>query len=673
MTRFAQLFTPLTVGAHTLPNRVMMGSMHLGLEERPGGFERMAEFYAERARGGVALVVTGGISPNQEGRPGESGAVLDDESQLAEHQLLTEAVHAEGSLILLQLLHFGRYAEHDDLVAPSALRSPIKARVPREMSDADVRQTVRDFGRAARLALAAGYDGVEVMGSEGYLLNEFLAPATNQRDDDWGGDAVRRRAFPLAVVREVRSALGDGPLLSVRVSAVDLVPGGSTGEETLAYAGELAGAGADLLVTGIGWHESRVPTIATSVPRAAFADFTRALRAVAGIPVAAANRINTPEVAERLIADGTADLVALARPLLADPAFVAKAAAGEPGAINTCIGCNQACLDHALAGRVTSCLVNPRACHETLLVLSPTRVSRRVAVVGAGPAGLAAATAAAGRGHHVTLFEARAEIGGQFDLARRIPGKEEFSETLRYFTGELERRGVEVRTGTRASAADLAAEGFDEVVIATGVTPRRPDIPGAQLSIVADYAEVLRGERAVGDRVAILGSGGIGFDVAEFLTQDGPANALDPERFAESWGVTQDPAVPGGVLRPQPEPSRRSVVMLQRKATKPGAGLGLTTGWIHRAEVARRGVEHVVGASYDEITERGIRVTVDGETREIEVDSVVLCTGQESVEELSAELAELGVPAHVIGGALLAGELDAKRAISQGTEVAAAL
>ncbi|MBC9936151.1 MULTISPECIES: NADPH-dependent 2,4-dienoyl-CoA reductase [unclassified Leucobacter] len=673
MARFEQLFTPLTIGGHTLPNRVMMGSMHLGLEEAPGGFERMAAFYAERARGGVALVVTGGISPNQAGRPGVVGAVLDDESQLAEHRLLTEAVHAAGSKILLQLLHFGRYAEHDDLVAPSPLRSPIKARVPREMSDADVRQTIADFGRATRLALAAGYDGIEVMGSEGYLLNEFLAPATNQRDDAWGGDAERRRAFPLAVVREVRSALGAGPILSVRVSAVDLIPGGSTGDETLAYAGELAGAGADLLVTGIGWHESRVPTIATSVPRAAFAEFTRALRGAAGIPVAAANRINTPEVAERLLAGGTADLVALARPLLADPAFVAKAQAGTPDAINTCIGCNQACLDHALSGRITSCLVNPRACHETQLVLGPTRSARKIAVVGAGPAGLAAATAAGERGQRVTLFEARNEIGGQFDLARRIPGKEEFSETLRYFTGELERRGVEVRTGTRATADALAAEGFDEVIIASGVMPRRPAIPGADSSIVADYAEVLRGERSVGERVAILGSGGIGFDVAEFLTQDGPANALSPERFAESWGVTQDPAVPGGVLRPRPEISRRRVTMLQRKATKPGGGLGLTTGWIHRAEVLRRGVEHVVGASYDEITERGIRITVDGVTRELEVDTVVLCTGQESVEELSAALAALGIPAQVVGGALLAGELDAKRAIKQGTEAAAAL
>ncbi|WP_137845001.1 NADPH-dependent 2,4-dienoyl-CoA reductase [Microbacterium sp. 2FI] len=673
MTAYPLLLSPLRVGPRTLSSRVVMGSMHLGLEERPGGFERMAAFYAERARRGVALIVTGGVSPNADGRPWPDGAVLADEGHVPPHRTVTDAVHAEGGIILLQLLHFGRYAEHDDLVAPSGLGAPISRRVPRELTAAEIDRTIADYGNAARLARLAGYDGVEIMGSEGYLVNEFLAPATNRRDDRWGGDSARRRAFALAVVAAVRKALGADAVLSFRLSVADLVPGGSTLDEVRDLARGLEEAGVDMIVTGVGWHEARVPTIATSVPRAAFAVFTRAVKEAVGIPVAASNRINTPQTAEDILSAGDADLISLARPLLADPAFVAKARAGSPDAINTCIGCNQACIDHTLAGEVSSCLVNPRACHETVLVLGRTRNALSVAVVGAGPAGLAAATAAAECGHRVTLFEARDDIGGQFDLARRIPGKEEFAETLRYFRGELARRGVEVRTGTAVTAADLVAEGFDEIILATGVAPRVPEIPGLALRHVVDYARVLRGEAPVGDRVVILGAGGIGFDTAVFLTQDGASTALDRDRFFANWGVTADPSIRGGLIAPGPAKSRRTVTVLQRKATKPGAGLGRTTGWIHRAELRHRGVAFYAGVAYEQITDAGIEVTIDGTRRQLDADTVVLCTGQVSVDHLDRELRALGARPIIIGGARLAGELDAKRAIREGTEAAVSI
>lgn len=680
MSDYSHLLSPITVGSLTLPNRFVMGSMHMGLEEHPQGFERMAAFYAERVRGGTPLIVTGGIGPNDEGALTHGGATITSDADVQQHRLITDAVHEAGGHILLQLLHAGRYSTHPEVVAPSPVQSPINRFAPREMTHDDITRTIHEFGRAAKLAIAAGYDGVEVMGSEGYLINEFCSPATNRRDDEWGGSSEKRQTFALAVTNVVRQALNEAareagvdrdPLLSYRITVADLVPEGITLAETLALARELELLEVDMFVTGIGWHEARVPTIATSVPRAAFIDFTKALHDVVTVPVVATNRINTPEVAEQIIAEGKADLVALARPLLADPAFAQKTAAGEAARINTCIACNQACLDHIFAGKIASCLVNPRAGRETELVLLPTRTKRRVAVVGAGVAGLAAAVSAAERGLTVTLFEERPHVGGQFDMAMRIPGKEEFTETIRYYTGEIERLGVHLQLGGRATAADLAD--FDEIIIATGVTPRIPELTGVDLGHVASYAEVLRGEHEVGRRVVILGAGGIGFDTAEFLTQSGPSLALDPARFRESWGVTLDPQVPGAILSPSPEPSARRVTMLQRKATKAGAGLGLTTGWIHRAEIQRRGVETIVGVQYDEIVPEGIRITLDGETRLLEADTVVLCTGQESVNALALELDGLGRAYHLIGGAKLAGELDAKRAIREGTEVAAAL
>ena len=671
MTTYPHLFRPLDVGHLSLPNRVLMGSMHLGLEEAPGGFERMAAFYAERARGGVALMVTGGIAPNEVGRPMEHGAMMTSADDVRDHRIVTDAVHAAGGRIVLQVLHFGRYAKHADLVAPSALRAPINFLTPRELTTAEVDATVDDFARAAELAQEAGYDGVEIMGSEGYLINNFLAPGTNLRTDEWGGDGQARMRFPLEIVRRTRARVGSQFLIVFRLSMLDLVPGGSTLTETTDLAKELEVAGVDLLNTGIGWHEARVPTIATPVPRAAFAEVTRRLRTSVGIPVVASNRINTPEVAEFLLADGVADMVSMARPFLADPDFVAKARAGEAERINTCIACNQACIDHTLDGRITSCLVNPRACHETVLDLSPTKLAKRVAVVGAGPAGMAAALAAARRGHRVVLHDAADVIGGQFDLARRVPGKEEFSETLRYFGVELERAGVQVELGRRVRAADL--QGFDEVVLATGVDPRVPDIEGIDHPKAVGYLQVLRGEVTVGDRVAIVGAGGIGFDVAAFLTQDGPSASLDVEQFFQHWGVDPEFLTPGGLVEPGPVHSARTIHLLQRKETKPGEGLGLTTGWIHRTELARRGVRMLAGVTYRRIDDLGLHIdTADG-PRTLEVDHVVICAGQVPRRDLYDELTAAGVPVHLIGGADVAAELDAKRAIAQGTALAAAL
>ncbi|MCX2181344.1 NADPH-dependent 2,4-dienoyl-CoA reductase [Streptomyces sp. SKN60] len=670
-TPYPHLLSPLDLGFTTLPNRVLMGSMHVGLEEAEHGFERMAAFYAERARGGVGLIVTGGIAPNEAGRPWDGGAKLTTAEEVTEHRVITEAVHAEGGRIAMQILHFGRYAYHPGLVAPSAVQAPISPFVPNELSEAEVEQTVEDYARCAELAREAGYDGVEVMGSEGYLINEFIASATNRRTDRWGGSYENRVRFPLEIVRRIRERVGSDFIVIYRLSMLDLVPGGSTLDEVVALAKEIEAAGATIINTGIGWHEARIPTIATSVPRGAYTWVTKRLMGAVSVPLVTSNRINTPEVAEEILADGRADMVSLARPFLADPDFVAKAAEDRAETINTCIGCNQACLDHTFSLKITSCLVNPRACHETELVLSPTRLAKRIAVVGAGPAGLACAVSAAGRGHTVTLFDGAAEIGGQLNVAKQVPGKEEFEETLRYYRVQLEERGVEVRLNSFVSAADL--EGFDEVVVATGVSPRVPEIEGVDHPSVVGYLDVLRDRAHVGERVAILGAGGIGFDVAEFLTDGGEGASQDPETYFKQWGVDTSYASRGGLRAPERTAPPRQVHLLQRKTSKVGAGLGKTTGWIHRTELKHRGVTMVAGAAYDRIDDEGLHLTIDGERQLLPVDTVVLCTGQEPRRDLYEELVAAGRTAHLIGGADVAAELDAKRAIDQGTRLAAAL
>ncbi|MES0832254.1 NADPH-dependent 2,4-dienoyl-CoA reductase [Nocardiopsis tropica] len=671
MSDYPHLLEPLDLGFTTLPNRVIMGSMHIGLEEAPQGFERMAAFYAERARGGVGLIVTGGIAPNPEGATYTGAAKLTTEAEAAEHRVITDAVHREGGRIAMQILHTGRYAFSEQSVAPSAIRAPISAFTPRALSDSEVEQTIEDFARAAELARLAGYDGVEVMGSEGYLVNQFIASATNHREDRWGGSYENRMRFPVEIVRRVRERVGDDFILVYRLSMLDLVPGGSTFDEVVRLAKAVEEAGATIINTGIGWHEARVPTIATSVPRGAYSWVTRKLMGEVSVPLVAVNRINTPEVAEAVIAGGDADMVSMARPFLADPDFVAKAAAGTPEEINTCIGCNQACLDHTFSLKITSCLVNPRACHETELVLSPTRNRKRVAVVGAGPAGLAFSVSAAGIGHEVTLFDAAEEIGGQLRMARRVPGKEEFDETLRYFRVQLDKHGVDVRLGTTVTAADLT--GFDDVVVATGVVPRTPEIPGVDHPKVVGYADVLRGNADVGARVAIIGAGGIGFDVAEFLTDGGEGASRDPDVFFRQWGVDTGHTAAGGLRTPERQAPPRTVHLLQRKADKVGAGLGKTTGWIHRLELRHRGVEMIAGVSYDRIDDEGLHLTVGDDKTVLDVDTVVLCAGQEPRRDLADELAAAGIGVHVIGGADVAAELDAKRAVDQGTRLAAAL
>ncbi|MEW1631413.1 NADPH-dependent 2,4-dienoyl-CoA reductase [Streptomyces sp. NPDC089173] len=671
MSLYPTLLSPLDLGFTTLPNRVLMGSMHIGLEEAERGFERMAAFYAERARGGVGLIVTGGIAPSERACSFPGGAKMTTEAEAEQHREITSAVHAAGGRIAMQILHFGRYAHHADLVAPSALKAPISGFTPNALTDAEVEETMEEFVRAAELARRAGYDGVEIMGSEGYLINEFIVSATNHRTDRWGGSYENRIRFPVEIVRRVRERVGSDFILIYRLSMLDLVPGGSTLEEVVALAKEVEAAGATIINTGIGWHEARIPTIATSVPRAAFTWVTERVRGAVSVPLVTSNRINTPEVAEDVLASGRADMVSMARPFLADPEFVAKAAAGRADAINTCIGCNQACLDHIFSLQITSCLVNPRACHETELVLSPTRTRKRVAVVGAGPAGLACSVTAAERGHAVTLFDSADEIGGQLNVARRVPGKEEFDETLRYFRTRLAELDVEVRLSTRADAGTL--DGFDEIVLATGVEPRTPAIPGTDHPNVVSYLDVLRDGAPVGDRVAIVGAGGIGFDVAEFLTDGGDAASLDAETFFRQWGVDTAYADRGGLCAPERPKTPRTVHLVQRKTTKVGAGLGKTTGWIHRTELRHRGVEMIAGASYDLIDDEGLHLTVDGERRVLPVDTVVLCAGQEPRRELYEELRAAGGPVHLIGGADVAAELDAKRAIRQGTELAAAL
>ncbi|AKM00958.1 MULTISPECIES: NADPH-dependent 2,4-dienoyl-CoA reductase [Burkholderia cepacia complex] len=671
--RYPHLTTPLELGFTSLRNRVLMGSMHVGLEEAPNGFERMAAFYAERARGEAGLIVTGGFAPNERGRPAPGGAMLTTEADAERHRVVTRAVHAEGGRIALQILHFGRYAYQPALVAPSALKAPINPFTPHALSSDEVDETIADFVRCAALAQHAGYDGVEIMGSEGYLINEFIAARTNHRDDAWGGAYEHRIRFAVEIVRRVRERVGTNFIVIYRLSMLDLVEGGSTLDEVIRLAQAIEAAGATILNTGIGWHEARIPTIATKVPRAAYAWVTRQLMGKVGIPLVATNRINTPEVAEQLLADGYCDMVSMARPFLADAEFVRKAREGRADEINTCIGCNQACLDHTFSGRITSCLVNPRACHETELVIRPAQQRKRIAVVGAGPAGLGFAVTAAVRGHAVTLYEAGAEIGGQFNIAKQVPGKEEFNETLRYFRRQIELRGVTLHVNTRATAEMLLQGEFDEVVIATGIVPRMPPIDGVGHPKTLGYLDVLRDGKAVGRNVAIVGAGGIGFDVAEFLVHRGDGTRVDADRFFAEWGVDRSYAKAGGLRNAQPEPAARQVHLLQRKASKVGDGLGKTTGWIHRTALKARGVGMSSAVTYRRIDDDGFHVTIDGVEQTLPVDNVVICAGQEPLRELAVQLEAAGCKVHVIGGAHEAAELDAKRAIHQGTTLAAAL
>ncbi|GGY09684.1 NADPH-dependent 2,4-dienoyl-CoA reductase [Paludibacterium paludis] len=673
MSAYPHLLAPLDLGFTTLKNRVLMGSMHTGLEEAPQGFEKMAAFYAERAAGGVGLIVTGGVGPNPEGCVAEGASMLANEEEVPHHRLVTDAVHAAGGKICLQILHSGRYSFQEKCVAPSPLIAPINFYRPRELSEEDIWRTIGDFARCARLAREAGYDGVEVMGSEGYLINQFIAAETNKRTDGWGGSYENRIRFPIEIVKAVREAVGPDFIIIYRLSMLDLVGEGSQWDEVVTLARAVEKAGATIINTGIGWHEARVPTIATMVPRAGYAWVTRKLRGEVGIPLVATNRINTPEVAESVLADGGADMVSMARPFLADPEFVNKAAQGRGDEINTCIGCNQACLDHIFQGKLTSCLVNPRACRETELNYLPAATRKKIAVVGAGPAGLAFASIAAERGHDVALFDEANEIGGQFNVAKRIPGKEEFYETLRYFGRRLETTGVKRQLGRRVGAEDLA--GFDEIVLATGITPRALQIPGIDHPKVLSYLDVLKHGKPVGKSVAIIGAGGIGFDTAEFLAHEGEPTSLDPVRFMEEWGVDMSLASRGGLVKegPKPHPSPRKIWLLQRKPAKPGETLGKTTGWIHRASLKMKSVEMLGGVSYDRIDDAGLHITIKGESRVLPVDNVVICAGQEPRRDLVADLEGQGRTVHLIGGADVAAELDAKRAIDQGARLAAAI
>ncbi|MNY89857.1 2,4-dienoyl-CoA reductase [Acinetobacter sp. 8I-beige] len=674
MSNYPHLLAPLDLGFTTLKNRVLMGSMHVGLEEVEGGYDRMAAFYAERAAGGVGLIVTGGISPNDHGVTFHGGSKLDTLEEAEKHKVITQAVHDAGGKIALQILHTGRYSYQAENVAPSAIQAPINPVKPHALTSAEVNQTIADFVNCAKLSQVAGYDGVEIMGSEGYLINEFIAARTNHRDDEWGGSYENRIRFPIEIVKRTRAEVGENFIIIYRLSMLDLVEGGSTLEEVIQLAKEIEKAGATIINTGIGWHEARIPTIATKVPRAAFTWVTKKLKGSVQIPLVTSNRINTPEMAEHVLAQGDADMVSMARPMLADAEFVLKAEQGRSDEINTCIGCNQACLDQIFSMQIATCLVNPRACYETELIFKESAAKKNIAVIGAGPAGLSFATYAADRGHQVTVFDAASQIGGQFNIAKTIPGKEEFYETLRYFKRKIELQpNIKLVLNHTVTYEELSAESYDDIVVATGVTPRELTIEGIDHPKVLSYIEVLRERKPVGKKVAIIGAGGIGFDTAEYLSHEGESGSLNPQKFYDEWGIDTSYAHVGGLKQPVLEQSDREIYLLQRKAKAVGASLGKTTGWIHRTGLKHRDVKMIAGASYDKIDDQGLHITVNDQPTVLEVDHVIICAGQESYTAMYDQLKADGKNVHLIGGAKEAGELDAKRAIRQGAELAATI
>ena len=668
-SKYPHLLQPLNLGFTTLKNRVIMGSMHTGLEEEKNGYDQMAAYFAERAKGQVGLIVTGGIAPNRQGWTAPFTSKITNKREANRHKKITKAVHENDGKICMQILHSGRYGYHPFAVAPSAIKSPISPFKPWALSKMGVNRTIRHFVRAAKLAQHAKYDGVEIMGSEGYLINEFVSAKTNKRTDKWGGEFENRIQFPLDIIRRTREAVGESFILIFRLSMLDLVEEGNTWEETVHFAKEIEKAGATIINTGIGWHEARVPTIATMVPRAGFSWVTEKMMKEIKIPLITTNRINSPEKAEEILAKGHAHMVSMARPFLADPEIIKKAIEGREEEINTCIGCNQACLDHVFKQKTASCLVNPRACHETILNYTPTPAPKTIAVIGAGPAGLAAATVTAKRGHKVTLFETHTEIGGQFNIAKLIPGKEEFYETLRYFANEIKIHGVELKLNTKATATELKQ--FDEVIIATGIKPRQIKLKGIDNENVLDYEDVLKLGKPVGKKVAIIGAGGIGFDVAEFLSHEGESPSLDTNLFLKEWGIDGTNSVRGGLLKPNPHPSPREITMLQRSDSKIGKDLGKTTGWIHRQSLKMKKVTMLNGVSYDKIDEKGIHITINEKKQLIEADTIVVCAGQLSVNLLHEELIKLGKTPHLIGGGKNAKKIDAQRAIREGSELGA--
>lgn len=670
---YSNLLKPLDLGFTTLKNRVLMGSMHTGLEELPNGHERMAAFYAERARGGAALMVTGGIAPNEAGGVADQSAAMTTEEDARRHRIITRAVHHEGAKICMQILHTGRYAFHKKLVAPSAIQAPINIFKPKALTSEEIEKHISDFVRCARLAQEAEYDGVEIMGSEGYLINQFIVRHTNHRRDRWGGTYEKRIRFPLEIVRRTRKVVGPSFIIIFRLSLLDLIHNGSTWEEVVILAHRLESAGVTMINSGIGWHEARIPTIASMVPRAAFSWVTAKLKKEVAIPLITSNRINTPEVAEQVLNDNEADMISMARPLLADPEFVSKAATGRSNLINTCIACNQACLDHIFSGQIASCLVNPRAGHETELVYSSTDFPKKIAVVGAGPAGLAFTVTASQRGHEVTLFDKADDIGGQLNIAIQIPGKQEFEETLRYFRQQITLLGTILHLNTSVTAQLLTQGNFDAVVVATGITPRHIEIPGIDHPCVLSYIDLLWHKRPVGRKVAIIGAGGIGFDTAVYLTHDKTLSATNRNAFLEEWGIDPQHRHPGGLKPEGPQPSKtpREIYLLQRKGSKVGAGLGRTTGWIHRAQLRQKEVTMLNAVAYERIDDHGLHIMRRDQRRIMDVDNVVICAGQDPNRDLAETLAGSGLEVHVIGGADVAAELDAKRAIDQGVRLAA--